>query len=57
MMLIIIIIIIVDHLPEFGVTTGNSNIEVLEDCQDVVIRWFTTFVQASRNTPTESHTQ
>lgn len=56
-MMLTITSIIVDHLPEFGATTGNSNIEVLEDCQDVVIRWFTTFVQASRNTPTESHTQ
>lgn len=39
---------VVDHLPEFGEEGGGSNVEVLEDCQDVVIRWFTTFVQAAR---------
>ncbi|XP_067941820.1 ral GTPase-activating protein subunit alpha-1-like isoform X3 [Watersipora subatra] len=44
----------IDHLPEFGTESGSPYVHVLEDCQDVVIRWFTTFVQASPDfTPAE----
>ncbi|KAF6038020.1 RALGAPA2 [Bugula neritina] len=39
----------VDHLPEFGTEQSVVGADVLGDCQDVVIRWFTTFVQSSRS--------
>ena len=42
-----LILVVTDHLPEFGVEAGSCNASILEDCQDVVIRWFTTFVQAA----------
>jgi len=38
-----------DHLPEFGTEQSVVGADVLGDCQDVVIRWFTTFVQSSRS--------
>lgn len=46
-----------DGLPLYGTNAVSNNIDVLENCQDVVIRWFTQFVQASRGLKNLHHTR